>query len=44
MVNISRILKFLTRHGYDEFGWNDHFLKCTLAFARLPLKINVAKI
>ena len=23
MVNISRILKFLTWHGFDEFGWND---------------------
>ena len=22
-VNISRILKFLTWHGFDEFGWND---------------------
>ena len=23
MVKISRILKFLTRHGCDEFGCND---------------------
>ena len=23
MVNISRILKFLTWHWFDEFGWND---------------------
>ena len=23
MVNISRILKFLTWHEFDEFGWND---------------------
>ena len=23
MVNISRILKFFTWHGFDEFGWND---------------------
>ena len=23
MVNISRVLKFLTWHGFDEFGWND---------------------
>ena len=23
MVNVSRILKFLTWHGFDEFGWND---------------------
>ena len=22
-VNISRILIFLTWHGFDEFGWND---------------------
>ena len=22
MVNISRILKFLTWHRFDEFGWN----------------------
>ena len=22
-MNISRILKFLTWHGFDEFGWND---------------------
>ena len=23
MVNISRILNFLTWHGFDEFGWSD---------------------
>ena len=23
MVNISKILKFLTWLGFDEFGWND---------------------
>ena len=23
MVKTSRILKFLTWHGFDEFGWND---------------------
>ena len=23
MVNISKILKFLTWHGFDEFDWND---------------------
>ena len=23
MANISRILKFLTRLAFDEFGWND---------------------
>ena len=23
MVNISMILKFLTWHGFNEFGWND---------------------
>ena len=23
MVNISKILKFLTLHGFDEFDWND---------------------
>ena len=27
MVNISRFLKFLTWHGFDEFGWNDPFVK-----------------
>ena len=26
MVNISRILKILTWHGFDEFGWNDPIL------------------
>ena len=25
MVNIPRILKFLTWHGFDEFDWNDPF-------------------
>ena len=23
MMNISRILKFFTWHGFDKFGWND---------------------
>ena len=23
MMNISRILKFLTWHGFNEFGWHD---------------------
>ena len=23
MVNVSRILKFWTLHGFDKFGWND---------------------
>ena len=27
MVNISRILKFLTWHGFDEFGWNHPKIK-----------------
>ena len=27
MVNISRILEFLARHGFDEFGWNDPNVK-----------------
>ena len=26
LVNISRILKFLTWHGLDEFGWNDPYM------------------
>ena len=26
LVNISRILKFLTLHGFNQFGWNDPFL------------------
>ena len=26
MVNISRILKFSTWHGFDEFDWNDLFI------------------
>ena len=25
MVNISRTLKFLTQHGFDDFDWNDPF-------------------
>ena len=25
MVNISRTLKFLTQHGFDDFDWNDSF-------------------
>ena len=28
IVSISRILKFLTWHGFDEFAWNDPELKC----------------
>ena len=25
MMNISRTLKFLTWHGFDDFDWNDPF-------------------
>ena len=31
MAKISRILKFLTWHGFDEFGWNDLCLNAKLS-------------
>ena len=44
MVNISRILKFLTWHGFDEFGWNDPILSMVnysqlmISFKKLLIK------
>ena len=44
MVNISRILKSLTWHGFDEFGWNDPFYNLNICVFKFALQNGVNEL